>query len=87
MVSFVNICQPGVNLCHGLVSVGQAGVDGSEGEGEWLWGEGYGAAFLFWCERSGSWGKWGCAVAAVAAFGGSWRLTPHLTSPLEGGRD
>ena len=57
MVSFVNPCQPGVNLCHGLVSVGQAGVDG---------GERHGLALLFWCECSVSWGKWGCVV------GDSW---------------
>ena len=59
MVSFVNPCQPGVNLCHGLVSVGQAGVTGSEGGVMALRGERHGVALLFWCEGGGSWGKWG----------------------------
>ena len=35
MVSFVNPCQPGVNLCHGLVTVGKAGA-------ALLWGERHG---------------------------------------------
>ena len=51
-VSFVNPCQPGVNLCHGLVTVGQGRV-------AWLWGEGHGSALLFWYEYSGGWGEWG----------------------------
>ena len=48
-----------VNLCHGLVTVGQGGSAS-------LWGERHGVALLFWCERSGSWGEWGCEV------GDSW---------------
>ena len=51
-----------VNLCHGLVTVGQAVV-------AWLWGEGHGAALLFWCERSRGWGKWGCAVGDSLGWG------------------
>ena len=74
-----------------------------------LWGERHGAALLFWCECSRSWGKWGvCGGSCLrrndgmgrrndggawaievcrAGGGGSRRSTPHLTSPLEGGRD
>ena len=33
-------------------------------------------------ERRGPW-----AIGARTISGGSWRPTPHLTSPLEGGRD
>ena len=64
VVSFVNPCQPSVNLCHGLVTVGKAG------------------AALLWRERHGV-GDRGVQTGG----GGSVRLTPHLTSPLEGGRD
>ena len=64
VVSFVNFCQPGVNLCHGLVTVGQGLVAGGEGWSAWLWGERLHTALLFWCERSRSWEKWGCVLAA-----------------------
>ena len=72
VVSFVNLCQPGVNLCHGLVSVGQGVVAGGVMS---LRGERHGSAPLFWCECSGSWGKWGCAVgdSRVWAGGGTLR--------------
>ena len=42
-----------VNLCHGLVTVGQAVVAG---------GERHEAALLFWCEVSRGWENWGCVV-------------------------
>ena len=58
--TFVNFCQPGVNLCQVLVSVGKAGVaGGAGGAAVLLRGEGHGVALLFWCECSSIWGKWG----------------------------
>ena len=72
VVSFVNLCQLGVKLCHGLVSVGQTVVTGGEG----------GAAGL----RGATVGVW--VIGVWESVGGrSGPLTPHLTSPLEGGRD
>ena len=32
-----------------------------------MWGEGHGVALLFWCERSRSWGKWGCGGRQLGA--------------------
>ena len=58
-----------VNLCHGLVSVGQA-VAAS------LWGERHGVALLFWGKGSRSWGEWGCVVGDSCGVGGRsgcWR--------------
>ena len=58
-----------VNLCHGLVTVGQAGVAGGEGASAWLRGERHGAALLFWCERSRSWRERGVCVGRQS---GGW---------------
>ena len=71
MASFVNPCQPGVNLCPGLVSVGKWVVVGGnvEGASAVLGGERHGSALLFWCDGSRIWGKWGCAVGRLSVGG------------------
>ena len=79
-----------VNLCHGLVSVGQA-VAAS------LWGERHGVALLFWGKGSRSWGEWGVWWATVVVWVGGrgvgerWGTRgashPPPNLPLEGGRD
>ena len=70
VASFVNFCQPGVNLCHGLVSVGQAVVDGVRCASVVLWGERHGMALLFWGKGSRSWGEWGVRWETVGVWVG-----------------
>ena len=74
VASFVNLCQPGVNLCQVLVTVGKRVVAGG-GVGcltAMLRGERHGSALLFYCERSRSWGKWGVWWATVGVVGRAW---------------
>ena len=74
----------------------RVGVDGGQAGAALLWGEGHGAALLFWCGWATvgvvgrAWGlgkrgwRWGDRAGATGG-GGSWRPTPLLTSPWKGG--
>ena len=85
----------GGESCQPLVTCGKCVVAGGVGGAAALWWGGrHGAALLFWCERSESWGKWGvwwetvgvwgAVIGVLESVGGrSVRPTPLLTSPLE----
>ena len=54
---------------------------------------GRGVGMTVWCRDDGGGMAWaigdvrGRSGARTAGGAGAWLLTPHLTSPLEGGRD